>query len=49
MKRARELAEEVVDGSLIEGGGQTLRTAVSLSALLGRPVRLVNIRAKVGG
>jgi len=35
----------VIDGSYGEGGGQVLRTALSLAALLSRPVRLVNIRA----
>lgn len=35
-----------VDGSLGEGGGQMLRTALSLAALLERPVELFNIRAK---
>jgi len=35
----------VIDGSYGEGGGQVLRTALSLAALLGRAVRLVNIRA----
>lgn len=35
----------VIDGSYGEGGGQVLRTTLSLSALLGRAVRLVNIRA----
>ena len=34
-----------VDGSQGEGGGQILRTAVSLSSILGKPVRVVNIRA----
>lgn len=34
-----------LDGSYGEGGGQILRTALSLSALLGQPVRLENIRA----
>jgi RNA 3'-terminal phosphate cyclase (ATP) len=34
-----------LDGSYGEGGGQTLRTALSLSALTGRPFRLTNIRA----
>jgi RNA 3'-phosphate cyclase len=34
-----------VDGSQGEGGGQILRTAVSFSSILGRPVRVVNIRA----
>ena len=35
----------VIDGSYGEGGGQVLRTALSLAVLLSRPVRLVNIRA----
>lgn len=34
-----------IDGSEGEGGGQVLRTSLSLSALTGRPLRLVNIRA----
>jgi RNA 3'-phosphate cyclase len=34
-----------LDGSYGEGGGQVLRTALSLSALLGMPVRLINVRA----
>ena len=33
-----------IDGSRGEGGGQILRTAVSLSAVTGTPVRVVNIR-----
>lgn len=33
-----------LDGSLYEGGGQMLRTAVSLSALTGKPFRIINIR-----
>lgn len=36
----------VVDGSYGEGGGQILRTSVSLAALMGRPVEIQNIRAK---
>lgn len=35
----------VIDGSQGEGGGQILRTSLSLSALTGRPFRLENIRA----
>ncbi|MEM1557096.1 MAG: RNA 3'-terminal phosphate cyclase [Thermoproteota archaeon] len=35
-----------IDGSMGEGGGQVLRTAVALSALLKKPVRVFNIRAK---
>ena len=34
-----------IDGSEGEGGGQVLRTSLSLSALTGRPLRLTNIRA----
>ena len=35
-----------IDGSYGEGGGQILRTAIALSALLGENVEIVNIRAK---
>jgi RNA 3'-phosphate cyclase len=35
-----------IDGSLGEGGGQVLRTSLSLSVLTGRPVRLTRIRAR---
>jgi len=34
-----------IDGSHGEGGGQVVRTSLSLSALLGREVRIENIRA----
>jgi len=34
-----------IDGAQGEGGGQIVRTALSLSAATGRPVRLVNMRA----
>ncbi|ABK78174.1 RNA 3'-terminal phosphate cyclase [Cenarchaeum symbiosum A] len=34
-----------IDGSFGEGGGQVLRTAVSLSCMTGRPVRISRIRA----
>ncbi|MFQ5399026.1 MAG: RNA 3'-terminal phosphate cyclase [Anaerolineae bacterium] len=34
-----------IDGSRGEGGGQVLRTCLSLSALTGRPFRLTHIRA----
>ncbi len=37
---------KVIDGSMGEGGGQVLRTAVALSAVTGTPVKIVNIRAK---
>lgn len=35
-----------IDGSMGEGGGQILRTAVALSAITGKPIRIYNIRAK---
>jgi len=35
-----------IDGSIGEGGGQVLRTAIALSALSMKPVRVYNIRAK---
>jgi len=34
-----------IDGSIGEGGGQVLRTALALSAVLGKEVRIHNIRA----
>ena len=34
-----------IDGSLGEGGGQVLRSSLALSMVLGRPFRIVNIRA----
>jgi len=34
-----------IDGSYGEGGGQVLRTALTLSALTGKPTRISNIRA----
>lgn len=34
-----------IDGSQGEGGGQILRTAISLSAIMGKPVEITNIRA----
>lgn len=34
-----------IDGSYGEGGGQILRTALALSAILGKPVEVHNIRA----
>src|SRR5262249_28077384 len=35
-----------LDGSFGEGGGQVLRTSLSLSLITGKAFRLVNIRAK---
>ena len=34
-----------IDGSQGEGGGQILRTSVSLSCILGKPIHIFNIRA----
>ena len=34
-----------IDGSIGEGGGQVLRTSLALAAVLGRKVRIFNIRA----
>lgn len=36
----------VIDGSLGEGGGQVLRTALALSIITGKPFRLENVRAR---
>lgn len=35
-----------IDGSYGEGGGQILRSIISLSAITGKPVEVINIRAK---
>lgn len=35
-----------IDGSEGEGGGQMLRTSLALAILTGRPLRLVNVRAR---
>lgn len=40
-----EKREIIIDGSEGEGGGQVLRTSISLSAITGTPVRIENIRA----
>jgi RNA 3'-terminal phosphate cyclase (ATP) len=43
---SRPVALLRIDGSLGEGGGQTLRTALSLSAATGQGFELTNIRAR---
>jgi len=35
-----------IDGAQGEGGGQVLRTSLTLSLITGRPLRMINIRAK---
>lgn len=44
MARVRETV--VIDGAFGEGGGQIVRTSVSLAALTGRPVEIFNLRAR---
>lgn len=45
MKTQMSHSAITVDGSQGEGGGQILRTSLSLSALTGRPVEIIRIRA----
>src|SRR5579864_360639 len=35
-----------IDGAYGEGGGQIIRTSVTLAALTGRPLEIANIRAR---
>ena len=47
MNRAKNMQSEIkLDGSVGEGGGQILRTALSLSMITGKPFSVHNIRAK---
>ena len=45
MKKSDTHSSVTIDGSHGEGGGQILRTSLSLSALTGRPVEIVRIRS----
>ena len=40
------MREIIIDGSEGEGGGQVLRTSLSLSAITGKPVRIDNVRGR---
>jgi len=40
------MREIIIDGSEGEGGGQVLRTSLSLSAITGKPVRIKSVRGK---
>ena len=35
-----------IDGSIGEGGGQIIRSAISLASIFNKPIRITNIRAK---
>ena len=44
--RAENQEAVSIDGSYGEGGGQIIRTSLSLAAMTGRPLEIANIRAK---
>ena len=35
----------LIDGSVLEGGGQVIRMSMALSALLLKPIQIINIRS----
>jgi RNA 3'-terminal phosphate cyclase (ATP) len=46
MAQTTELPVIAIDGGFGEGGGQIIRTSVSLAAITGRVIEIVNIRAR---
>ena len=36
----------IIDGSTGEGGGQILRSAITISSIIKKPVKIINIRTK---
>lgn len=40
------MTETIIDGSILEGGGQIIRISLALAALLRKKIRIVNIRGR---